>query len=84
MATADEQLEEEVRRADYWVRWHASRLGLSFDAFAVYAGVGRSSVADLRNRYPSLRTLSAIAAYLGVDVMDLLKPIPDGDDKGGE
>lgn len=83
MATPDERLADTVKRIDYWIRWHAKRLDLSLDAFAVNARVGRSSVARIRDRAPNLRTLSTIAAFLDVDVMDLLMPIPDEDGKGG-
>lgn len=77
MASADEQLVTEVERADWWCRHYARERGLSLDAFAVYSGVGRSSITQMKNRAPSLRTLSSIAAFLGVQVRDLLQDIPE-------
>ena len=77
MATADEQLRIEANRAAFWVRHYAREHTLSLNALAVYAGVGASSISQMKNRAPSLRTLSAIAAYLGIQVGDLIKPTPD-------
>lgn len=81
MADEDErprdQLALEVQRADHWCRYYAAQRGLSLEAFAAAAGVGRSSITQMRNRSPSLRTLSLIAEYLGVQVRDLLMDLPE-------
>lgn len=77
MATTEEQLRIEATRAAWWCRHYARERGLSLDKLAAFSNVGRNSVVDMANRAPSLRTLSAVAAYLGVQVMDLLRPIPD-------
>lgn len=74
----DDQLAIEVRRADFWCRYHASIRGMSLEGFAAAAGVGRSSITQMRHRSPSLRTLSQIAEYLGCQVRDLLQEIPEG------
>lgn len=71
------QLDVEVARATYWVRWHAQRRGISLDQLAVYSRLGRSSVVQMGERAPTLRTLASIAWYLEISVADLLKPIPD-------
>jgi len=76
MANPDKQLLVEAKRAAYWCRAYAAERGISLDALAVYAGVGRSSITRMAHRAPSLRTLSSIAAYFDVQVSDLLKPIP--------
>lgn len=85
MSEADDQLSLEVSRAAWWIRYYTRQKGISLDALAVYAKVGRSSVTQMRNRAPSLRTLSTIAVYLGVQVKDLLQAIPsDKRDEGLE
>lgn len=76
MVDGDEQLSIEAKRAAWWCRFYAQQRGVSLDAFAVYAKVGRSSITQMASRAPSLRTLSSIAAYLGVQVRDLLRDIP--------
>ena len=73
----DEQLRIEAQRAAYWCRWYADQRGISLDALAVYSGVGRTSIMEMANRAPSLRTLSSIAKYLGIQVRDLLQDMPD-------
>lgn len=78
MANAEEQLQIESARAAWWCRHYARERGLSLDKLAAFSNVGRTSIVEMgRKRAPSLRTLSAVAAYLGVQVMDLLRPIPD-------
>lgn len=77
MATGEEQLRIESARAAWWCRYYARERGLSLDKLAAFSNVGRNSVVDMANRAPTLRTLSAVAAYLGIEVMELLRPIPD-------
>lgn len=74
----DDQLSIEVNRAAYWCRHYATERGMSLEGFAAAAGIGRSSITQMRHRYPSLRTLSQIARFLGLQVRDLLRDIPDG------
>lgn len=77
-------LREAVQRAAHWVRWHAEARGLTLDELAVYARISRSSVFNINGgRAPNLRTLAYVAAYLGIEIGELLKPIPE-DGKGGE
>ena len=78
-SSPEDQLEVEVARAIFWVRWHATQRGLSLDQIAVYARLGRSSVVQMGERAPTLRTLAAIAWFLEIDVAELLKPIPDAE-----
>lgn len=75
--TGDEQIELETQRAAYWVRRYAEERNLSLDKLAAFSGLGRNSVVELGKRAPNLRTLANVAAYLGIDVRDLLKPIPE-------
>lgn len=72
----DAHLRREAERAAYWVRHYAAERGLTLDALAVHAGLGRNSIVSMAKRAPSLRTLSQIACYLGLDVRDLLQDIP--------
>lgn len=72
----DEVLRREAERASYWVRRLAKERGLSLEGLAYEAGVARTSVTELWKRAPTLRTISRIAAYLEVDVRDLLRDIP--------
>lgn len=67
----------ETARAAYWVREHAQRRSLSLDQLAIYSGLSRSSILQMgKDRVPSLRTLCHIAAYLDIEVRDLLQPMP--------
>lgn len=76
---ADELLDIEVERAAYWIRKAATERTLSLDQIAIFAGVSRSSVVQMgKGRNPTLRTLASVAAYLGCEVRDLLRPIPPG------
>lgn len=76
---ADELLDIEVERAAYWIRRAATERTLSLDQIAIFAGVSRSSVVQMgKGRNPTLRTLASVAAYLGCEVRDLLRPISSG------
>lgn len=73
---AEQTLRREAARAAWWVRWHAKERGISLDQLAVYSGLGRTSITEMKTRNPSLRTLACVATFLGVDVRDLLQDIP--------
>lgn len=88
MDQTEAQQAEELRRFSYWVRHHADRRGLSINAVIRRADLSASGVyAALDGRSnPTLRTLVALAAVLGVELRELLQPIPDDgplDDPGG-
>lgn len=58
------------------VRVHRVAQGMSQEALAERAGVGRNTVSRLERRIhaPTPRTLEALAAALGVDVQQLFPP----------
>ncbi len=82
MASATEQTDIECERVAFWIRWYAGQRGLSLDKLAAYSDLGRNSVIEMgRKRIPNLATLASVAAFLGVQVRDLLRDIPpDGSD----
>lgn len=81
MRTPEEQQATELRRLSRWVRHFARARGLSINAVIRRADLSQTSVyAALRGESnPTLSTLSALAAVLGVEVSQLLAPIPDED-----
>lgn len=75
----------ETARASYWVRRLADEREVTVDQLAVHSGISRGAIFNMRKGVPpTLKTLSHLALYFGVDVRDLLQPIPDGVDTGGE
>lgn len=66
-----------MERVIYWLDRHAEQRSQTWEQIAVFAGISRSSLyAIKRGSAPTLRTLGYVASYLGVDVCDLLAPIP--------
>lgn len=76
--TGDEQLGRDVQRLQYWIEHYRAERGYSLEQLAVYAALSRGAVANIRaGRPPSLRTVTYLAATLGVTTADLLAPIPE-------
>ena len=74
----DEQVKRELSRVVYWLDHHADERGQTWEQIAVFAGISRSSLYQIkRGSAPTLRTLGYVANYLGVDVRDLLAPTPE-------
>jgi transcriptional regulator with XRE-family HTH domain len=73
-------VQEAQRRITYWIMKLAADQGLSRSALIRYSGLSSQGVTYLTQgqREPGLRTICALARALGVDVEDLLKPLPDG------
>jgi len=77
--TDQEPLEIELARAAYWVRHYAEASGQTLNHVADFARVSRQSFYDVLKgrRNPTLRTLALISRQVGVEVRDLVQPIPD-------
>lgn len=75
--TGDEQTETEIRRVIYWLDHYSTKIDRTWEQVAVLAGISRSSLYALnRGSAPTLRTLAYVAAFLEIDVCDLLRPMP--------
>ncbi len=77
--TRDEQQRQELHRFGRWFRHFAKARGRSINSIAREADLSQTVVyALLRgDGNPTLGTLTALANVLGVDVAQLLAPIPD-------
>ncbi len=75
----DTLLAEDIERAAWWVRKLAKEQGIRLTDLGPTSGVNRSTMFSLlRERPCTLRTLTYVAATLGVRARDLLADIPDG------
>lgn len=71
----DDQTSIEIKRVIHWLDHYAEKTGRTWEQIAVLAGISRSSLYALnRGSAPTLRTLAYVAAYLEVNVCDLLAP----------
>lgn len=79
LVTDDEPLEVELARAAYWIRHYAELSGQTLNHVADFARVSRQSFYDVlkKRRNPTLRTLALISRQVGVEVRDLVQPIPE-------
>ena len=72
-------LAEDAERAAWWVRKLAKERGISLSDLGPMSGVNRSTMYSLLREAPcTLRTLTYVAATLGVRARDLLADIPEG------
>lgn len=74
-----EPLTIELTRVAFWIRHYAEASGQTLNQVADFARVSRQSFYDVvkKRGNPTLRTLALISRQLGVEAVDLLKPVPD-------
>lgn len=76
----DDETRVEQRRAAYWIREWARRRGMSLNRLSMDSKVSSPSLYDLLGLRvtPNLKTFVSLSRALGVEVMDLFQPVPDG------
>jgi len=79
-----EDVDEAIRRLNYWVERRRTELGISKNTFARLTSLSKNGLGYILKgeREPGLRSLCAIARALDVQLKDLFEEIPDEDKEG--